>query len=321
MRWLLLEAWVGMKYILKDGLLTQDPMPTEDQLKKIYADYYTKRSEINGVKFGYPDYEKERSPETFKKYYFKWFFSKHPIELSSAIIKPEGICLDFGCGTGTLIEALRKEGITCEGLEFSEDSFSALKDRNIKFYRYEQLKNIPNETYSAVYLIDTVEHLLTPLEDLKEIHRIMKPGATLFIETINSDSLYAKHKGDKWSGRSPVHLHLFGKRSLVKMLNQVGFIIEEIATKGMTRNPLRKDIIRVKAGKSELPKMDTGFNNGYGDMKFTKNDLRYYGGISISAILLGVFFFVNINRTIGSLLLFFGLIASCWTYGATRLMV
>lgn len=52
----------------------------------------------------------------------------------------------------------------------------------------------------------------------------------LLIQTANADSLKAKISGSKWEYFLPGHLYCFSRKTLVRMLEKVGFQIEKIYT-------------------------------------------------------------------------------------------
>ncbi|MDQ3978605.1 MAG: methyltransferase domain-containing protein [Actinomycetota bacterium] len=106
--------------------------------------------------------------------------------------------LDFGCGSGYLLDALLARGIPCSGADFSEDAVAVVRKRlegNRLFQGVQLVQEMPtslkDESYDAVFFIETVEHLLDgDLEStLRELRRIIRPGGALIVTTPNDEQL------------------------------------------------------------------------------------------------------------------------------------
>jgi SAM-dependent methyltransferase len=92
---------------------------------------------------------------------------------------------------------------------------------------------LPDQRYDVVTLQETIEHLLDPFADLKEILRVLRPGGALSITTPNFDSLAYKLIGREWSVLSPgEHLFYFTPQTLTAMLERAGFIHISMHTDG-----------------------------------------------------------------------------------------
>jgi SAM-dependent methyltransferase len=158
-----------------------------------------------------------------------------------------GRFLDFGCGTGNLVQALAAEGVDAYGCEFSEEAISTLRARQIPFFPYEDLERTPTR-FAYVSMLDVVEHLRNPAGDLERISNLMEPDGVLFIETINADDWFVRHfyKGD-WQGISPVHLYLFGESTLRRLLGTHGFDVVQLRTYRMGGSLLKRFALKAAA--------------------------------------------------------------------------
>lgn len=91
--------------------------------------------------------------------------------------------LDFGCGSGILVEELSRKGYQSYGLDISEEA--------IKFGKLQGIKNLgiidahkidfPDNTFDAVVTLDVLEHLEDEEWALNEISRVLKPGGTAVV--------------------------------------------------------------------------------------------------------------------------------------------
>lgn len=199
----------------------QNPIPTETELTKLYENYYHVANKNANV--GYENYEENRSPLIFERNYIPWIkkYAKNKC----------GRILDFGCGTGNLVIALKNNGyVNTEGCEFASDAFQPLQEKNISCFECKELKN-KDKKYSAITMVDVIEHLREPKKDLANIYDSLELGGIIFIETINIDDFFVQHfHKERWIGIAPAHTFLWGVTSLKKILEQNNFKILEIKT-------------------------------------------------------------------------------------------
>jgi 2-polyprenyl-3-methyl-5-hydroxy-6-metoxy-1,4-benzoquinol methylase len=220
-------------------LIVQDPLPDQRELGEIYRTYFRERGSLHGLSYGYADYDRERSPAHFRARYLKW--------LRQYVTPGQGTFLDFGCGTGNLIQMLAAEGVDAQGCEFSEEAMHALTARRIPSFPYRELERVSTR-FAYVGMLDVIEHLRDPAGDLTRIRDLMEPEGVLFIETINADDPLARwvYK-DRWQGISPLHLYLFGERTLRRLLAERGFEVIALERYKMGGMLLRQLALRAAA--------------------------------------------------------------------------
>ncbi|MDP3996370.1 MAG: methyltransferase domain-containing protein [bacterium] len=95
----------------------------------------------------------------------------------------ESKILDFGCGSGILVEELSSEGYKAFGVDVSREA--------IRFGNSEGIKNIkvmasdkidfPDNVFDVVTALDVLEHLENEKLSMKEIERVLKPGGVLIV--------------------------------------------------------------------------------------------------------------------------------------------
>ena len=87
-----------------------------------------------------------------------------------------------------------------------------------------QEAELPEESFHAVTFFDVVEHLHDPIGDLRQAHRLLRPGGTAFVKVPNIAALQAHLFGKWWYALDvPRHLFHFSPRSLHKALKKAGF--------------------------------------------------------------------------------------------------
>lgn len=158
----------------------------------------------------------------------------------------KGKFLDVGCGTGELIWAAKEKGWDFEGVDPSKEFIEiARKNLGIKG-RVSTLEDaaFPENYFDAVALGSIIEHLYTPLETLKEVFRILKPGGWLWLDAPNEDGLYMQF-GDLYMKMRrkpwvivmaptfpPFHVQGFNPHSMKLILENANLKLQSIETVG-----------------------------------------------------------------------------------------
>ena len=136
--------------------------------------------------------------------------------------------LDVGCGAGFFLKAAEEIGWEAEGVEISPIA-SDYAQNTVKVKVLEgKLEDLylPAEKFDLVILIETVEHLMNPLETLKEINRILKKQGILIICTPDYKSLSRLFLGKNWAVLSPEeHFSVFTQIALFRILQKAEFCV------------------------------------------------------------------------------------------------
>ncbi|MDX1812157.1 MAG: class I SAM-dependent methyltransferase [Gammaproteobacteria bacterium] len=152
--------------------------------------------------------------------------------------------LDIGCGNGYLLYQFRKSFQNLYGLEFSQQR---LKQAEINLSEYvfkplpgsaENIEALDDNCIDQIISADTIEHIPDVYAAISEMHRVLKPGGRLLINTPNV--AFIKKRFQLLLGRFPStsqsnegigsdilfdggHLHYFTFRSLRILLERQGF--------------------------------------------------------------------------------------------------
>jgi 2-polyprenyl-3-methyl-5-hydroxy-6-metoxy-1,4-benzoquinol methylase len=159
-----------------------------------------------------------------------------------AQLRPLGRLLDVGCSYGAFMLLAQKEGWNVSGVELNNSTAKfAQEERGLHVYNGTVEKAAyPEGHFDAVTLWDVIEHFDNPVASLKEIHRIMAPGAILLVFTINQESLLTSvgHILYQLSLTTWKHLmtlfydihhnFFFSPRTISTCLRRVGFEIADI---------------------------------------------------------------------------------------------
>jgi 2-polyprenyl-3-methyl-5-hydroxy-6-metoxy-1,4-benzoquinol methylase len=213
------------------GLVYTNPRVKRDHAQKVYGSAYFKSTD--SIVSGYDDYLKERPTieATFKKR-VEYIINKAP-----SLTGGKGLyVLDIGCAMGFLLNIFRNMGWNSEGVEFSEFASLYAKNELSLNVRQGTLNNLefPEIKYDLVTSWDVIEHSYNPKEDLQIINRITKKGGYIAIITPDRESLHSRIVGQKWVEyeKPEEHLYFFGKNTLIKILDDIGFDLVSATTAG-----------------------------------------------------------------------------------------
>ena len=69
---------------------------------------------------------------------------------------------------------------------------------------------------------DVIEHVTDPVEELKKVHRILKPKGVIFVVTPDVGGLWSKLLGRLWYHYKPVeHVVYFSEKTMKKALRNL----------------------------------------------------------------------------------------------------
>lgn len=137
-----------------------------------------------------------------------------------------GSVLDIGCGPGVLLHQMRARGWRARGTERSPSAARQARDVFHLDVRAQDVSDIVAEgtTFDAVVLWHVAEHLHAPLETIRGIARLLRPGGVLLIAVPNFASPEARVGRDGWFHLDvPRHLVHFTPATLDAMITASGF--------------------------------------------------------------------------------------------------
>lgn len=159
-----------------------------------------------------------------------------------ATMQTRGRLLDVGCSYGAFLELAADAGWEPLGVELSSKGCEyARRNRGLDvFHGTLEAASFPSGSVQAVTLWDVIEHLARPLETVREAHRILAPGGTLMLFTINQRSLISRvgdllyrASGERWLKPLVLlydihHNFFFDPRTIRGLLLRAGFESVEI---------------------------------------------------------------------------------------------
>jgi 2-polyprenyl-3-methyl-5-hydroxy-6-metoxy-1,4-benzoquinol methylase len=134
--------------------------------------------------------------------------------------------LDVGCGNGGFLQLARSAGWSVQGMDFDAAAVRTARGLGLDIRQggLELLQESEADSFAWVSFSHVLEHVHAPVSWLRELHRIIEPGGTLWLQTPNVGSIGHARYGENWRGLEPPrHLTLWTLDTLCRSLKEVGF--------------------------------------------------------------------------------------------------
>lgn len=177
----------------------------------------------------------------------------------------KGRLLEVGCASGEFLRLAARVGFDVQGVE-PEPNTSALARQthglNVITGALADASYAAS-SFDGVTLFHVLEHLDSPRHTVMEIHRILKPGGILAIETPNIETIWFRLLGARWRQLIPDHYYFFTPQTLRRLLHQTGFDVLEVIRFGKPMS-LRLCVDRIRRFNPLLGTTLSGFVRALG---------------------------------------------------------
>lgn len=136
--------------------------------------------------------------------------------------KKNGCLLDIGTFCGFFLEISEKNKYKSYGVEPCTWAKKIAKNRKLNILG-NTINDIKNKKFDVITLFDVIEHLENPKKELIKIHKILNDDGIIVIGTPNIESFLVKVLKDKHPFFIRMHLILFSKKTLNKILSDTGY--------------------------------------------------------------------------------------------------
>lgn len=136
--------------------------------------------------------------------------------------------LDVGCGDGAFLEIARAAGWQVTGIDFDPKAVEVARGRGIHVISGD-LGALKDQVgcYEYISCSHVIEHVHSPAQWLSQMHALLAPRGTLWLQTPNLDSIGHYYFGHHWRDLDPPrHLCLFAPKSFQLLMESSGFQCE-----------------------------------------------------------------------------------------------
>lgn len=144
---------------------------------------------------------------------------------------------DFGCGQGGLLRLLKNEALEVSGLELQPGPREYLRKEGMSCF--DDLRDVPDDTFDFVTLFHVFEHLEDPTTAMKVIKTKMKQKGQLIVEVPHArDALLSLYNSEAFKSFTFMseHLILHTRDSLRLFIEDSGFKVNSV--QGIQRYPM-----------------------------------------------------------------------------------
>lgn len=135
-----------------------------------------------------------------------------------------GNLLDVGSAFGGLLDSASRY-FTPYGIEVSPYAARHARSKYGDHIHTGTLADhpFPHGFFSAITMIEVLEHIQDPVNTLRECHSLLAPKGVLVLQTANMQGLQAKIYGSDYAYYMPGHCSYFTKKNLTECLRGMGF--------------------------------------------------------------------------------------------------
>lgn len=150
--------------------------------------------------------------------------------------------LDFGCGAGAFLKYLRERAVVVgRPLELSGHDVGSYAELlhardGFRILGLDDLPREPDARYDIISMIEVIEHLPNPAEQIALAARLLKPGGLLLLTTGNLESPVARRQGIHYRYCAPeIHVSLFNPRALATLYRHAGLEPRHVRYRGAVK--------------------------------------------------------------------------------------
>ena len=244
------------------GLIWLDPMPTEADIHKVYAVYYTHQAPVGEIaNVGVWRILLKKVLRVRKLAYYRLLHltgidqARFNVATMYLANNKPGKLLEVGCGNGAFLHRMRSLGWEVQGVEVDPQA-AKIAERVLGIPVDAgplEAAGYPCACFDAVTMNHVIEHVHRPVDLLRECKRVLKPGGHLVVVTPNVKSLGHIRYKRNWRGLEPPrHLHLFFQSTLENSAKKAGFQKIETWTTPANAEVIALGSIHIQFGRHKI---------------------------------------------------------------------
>lgn len=159
------------------------------------------------------------------------YYQSHFLELKALLDDKDNLSiLDYGCSYPIFLEVAKEKGAKVMGCDYSPEAAEYGRQRGIKIISPESLDSLETR-FDIIRISHCVEHMVSPLDSLKWIKRLLNPGGIVHITqpcfpTFKLDGFSSSVKDAEY----PNHLHFFNPLSFLTLAKNLDLIVIKFFT-------------------------------------------------------------------------------------------
>jgi 2-polyprenyl-3-methyl-5-hydroxy-6-metoxy-1,4-benzoquinol methylase len=193
-----------------------DPQQVYPNYSEAYFEANSSKNKVSKERRGYPSY-REAEESLINSF-------DNKLKLICRYIN-HGKLLEVGAAYGTFM-SLANQYFRCTGLDVSAHAARMAREiygLEVQQGGIEQKTEFKENTFDVVAMWDVIEHLIQPIEALKEAYRVLKPGGMIFFSTDDANNWLPRLLGSKWWAlAAPLHICHFSKKGVEAAFCQAG---------------------------------------------------------------------------------------------------
>jgi SAM-dependent methyltransferase len=143
-----------------------------------------------------------------------------------------GRLLEIGSSTGEMLAAAAP-AFTATGVEADSRLSLIARQRGLDCFNGTLADaRFPDRHFDVVALYHVIEHFRSPRAEVREMHRILKPGGMLVMETPNIATIWYHLLGARWRQFIPDHIFFFTPNTITRLCEENGFQVSELRNVG-----------------------------------------------------------------------------------------
>jgi 2-polyprenyl-3-methyl-5-hydroxy-6-metoxy-1,4-benzoquinol methylase len=167
----------------------------------------------------------------------KVLFERRLDRLPSPRPGADWIC-DVGCADGQFLALARPRGWRIHGIEMNPAAARRARERGALVHEgvFEELADVPWGSFDVVTCWDALEHTATPVSFAERLTRLMKPGGTLMLTTVNRGALAWYLFRMRWSMVVEDHFTYWTRRAVDRLFEPFGLHVVHWEQYGLGRD-------------------------------------------------------------------------------------